>query len=258
MASSDAVEITATLTHCSITDPAKATDGKYYLNAQSKSITLKADENCTFETAGSFVYQGSYNEETEAIKASHTDTVVYTLPEFDLNDQYTPFTLTMSATKKSTPTTTTPTTPTTTTPTTTTPTTTTTTTPKTTTTTATQTTTPTTTTTTTPKTTTPATSKTPATTATTPTTQLDVLKNSLRIPLDLKDDDKLLQSYIDAATEYLASTLDEESTGTRLNSKRARVVINALAELMYQNRGDDTVTKDFPFTLRALINQLKY
>lgn len=94
---------------------------------------------------------------------------------------------------------------------------------------------------------------------TVPTTQLDVLKNSLRIPLDLKDDDSLLQSYIDGAKEYLASTLDQENTGTRLDSKRARVVINALAELMYQNRGDDnTVTKDFPFTLRALINQLKY
>ncbi|WP_455387343.1 head-tail connector protein, partial [Lactiplantibacillus pentosus] len=97
---------------------------------------------------------------------------------------------------------------------------------------------------------------TPAT-PTTPT-QLDTLKNSLRIPLDLKDDDALLQSYLDGATEYLKSTLDEENAGTRLDSKRARVVINALAELMYQNRGDDTVTKDLPFTLRALINQLKY
>lgn len=57
------------------------------------------------------------------------------------------------------------------------------------------------------------------TTNTTPTTQLDVLKNSLRIPLSLKDDDALLQSYIDGATEYLASTLNEETTGTRLDSK---------------------------------------
>lgn len=96
------------------------------------------------------------------------------------------------------------------------------------------------------------------TTPTTPTTQLDVLKNSLRIPLDLKDDDALLQSYLDGAKEYLSSTLDEDAAGTRLDSKRAKVVINALAELMYQNRGDGTVQKDFPFTLRALINQLKY
>lgn len=105
--------------------------------------------------------------------------------------------------------------------------------------------------------TTPTTPTTPSQ-PTTPVTPLDVLKNSLRIPLDLKDDDALLQSYIDGAKEYLASTLDEENTGTRLDSKRAKVVINAIAELMYQNRGDDTVTKDFPFTLRALINQLKY
>ncbi|KZU85513.1 head-tail connector protein [Lactiplantibacillus plantarum] len=103
----------------------------------------------------------------------------------------------------------------------------------------------------------PTTPTTTPTTNTTPKTQLDVLKNSLRIPLDLKDDDALLQSYLDSATEYLKSTLDEENM-TRLDSKRAKVVINALAELMYQNRGDSTVTKDFPFTLRALINQLKY
>lgn len=94
---------------------------------------------------------------------------------------------------------------------------------------------------------------------TTPVTpQLAMLKNSLRIPLDLNDDDKLLQSYLDSAKEYLKSTLDEENM-TRLDSKRAQVVVNEIAELMYQNRGDFTVTaKDFPFALRALINQLKY
>ncbi|WP_236720737.1 head-tail connector protein [Lactiplantibacillus plantarum] len=106
--------------------------------------------------------------------------------------------------------------------------------------------------------TTPTTPTTTTPTNTTPTTQLDVLKNSLRIPLDLKDDDALLQSYLDGAKEYLSSTLDEEKTGSRLDSPRAKVCINALAELMYQNRGDGTVQKDFPFTLRALINQLKY
>lgn len=95
------------------------------------------------------------------------------------------------------------------------------------------------------------------TNTTTPTTQLDTLKNSLRIPLDLKDDDVLLQSYLDGAKEYLSSTLDED-TGTRLDSGRAKIIINEIATLMYQNRGDETVTKDFPFTLRALINQLKY
>ncbi|QAA30190.1 hypothetical protein C0682_16285 (plasmid) [Lactiplantibacillus plantarum] len=114
-------------------------------------------------------------------------------------------------------------------------------------------------------TTTPTTGST-GTTTTTPTstvpkTQLDVLKNSLRIPLDLKEDDSLLQSYLDSATEYLKSMLGEEdvtSVNSKLGSKRAKVVINEIATLMYQNRGDDTVVKDFPFTLRALINQLKY
>ncbi|QAS31589.1 phage gp6-like head-tail connector protein (plasmid) [Lactiplantibacillus plantarum] len=227
----DRVEITPKLQNATITVPANEVDSTgvshWYLSTKQTSVTtsvsLKADEGCTFESDGSFDYQGSYNSQTETIPASHTDTVVFTLPDLDWADQYQPFTLTMSAVKattSTTPTTTTPTTPTTTTPT---------------------------------GTTTPP--------STTPTTQLDVLKNSLRIPLDLKDDDSLLKSYIDAATEYLASMLGEEnvtSIDSRLNSKRAKVVINEIATLMYQNRGDDTVTKDFPFTLRALINQLKY
>lgn len=232
----DRVEITPKLQNAKITVPAPEVDSKgvshWYLNTNqtsvTTSVTLKADEGYTFETAGTIEYQGSYNSQTDPIPASHTDTVVFKLPDFDWADQYTPIVMTMAATKKATPAPTTQ--PTTTTPT------------------------PTTTTTTTaPKTTT-----TPTTTQPTePKTQLDVLKNSLRIPLDLKDDDSLLQSYIDGATEYLKSTLDEDDM-TRLDSKRAKVVINALAELMYQNRGDDTVTKDLPFTLRALINQLKY
>lgn len=219
----DRVEITPKLQNATITVPAKEVDSTgvshWYLSTKqtptTTSITLKADEGCTFESDGSFDYQGAYNSLTMTIPASHTDEVTFKLPDLDWADQYTPFTLTMSATKKSTPAPT-PTTPTTTTPT---------------------------------GTTTP--------TSTIPKTQLDILKNSLRIPLDLKDDDSLLQSYLDSATEYLKSTLDEENM-TRLDSKRAKVIINALAELMYQNRGDDTVTKDLPFTLRALINQLKY
>lgn len=203
------VEITPTLQNFKITTPEPETDSSgashYYLDAEHTQVTLTADDGCVFDKDGTFVYQGSFNELTFDIKATNTNTVTFDIPTFDWADQYQPFTLTMAATKQSTPTT--PTTP---------------------------------------------------DTPTTPTTQLDVLKNSLRIPLDLKDDDALLQSYIDGATEYLVSTLDEENIATRLNSKRAKVVINAIAELMYQNRGDDTVTKDFPFTLRALINQLKY
>lgn len=215
---SDRTEITPKLQNATITVPAKTVDSlgasHYYLDndktSVSTSVTLKATAGYTFESDGSITYQGSYGELTDPIKASHADTVTFKLPDFNWDDQYTPLTLTMSATKKSTPAPAKPTQP-------------------------------------TPQ----------PTTSTTPKTQLDVLKTSLRIPLDLKDDDALLQSYLDGATEYLKSTLDEEDM-TRLDSKRARVVINALAELLYQNRGDDTVTKDFPFTLRALINQLKY
>lgn len=223
----DRVEITPKLQNATITVPAKEVDSTgvshWYLGTKqtptTTSITLKADEGCTFESDGSFDYQGSYNSQTETIPASHTDTITFKLPDLDWADQYVPFVLTMSATKKSTPapapTTPTPTTPT--------------------------------------GTTTP--------TSTTPKTQLDILKNSLRIPLDLKDDDSLLQSYLDSATEYLASMLGEEdvtSVNSKLGSKRAKVVINEIATLMYQNRGDETTSKDFPFTLRALINQLKY
>ncbi|WP_080499865.1 head-tail connector protein [Lactiplantibacillus plantarum] len=199
MATVDPVEITPTLQNCSITEPAKSSDGKYYLDPSHMTVTLKADTGYIFKTDGTLTYQTEYSSTIPLpIKATKTDTATVTLPSGISWDDNFSFPLTMSAVKS------TPTTP------------------------------------------------------TTPTTQLDVLKNSLRIPLDLKGDDTLLQSYIDGATEYLASTLDQENTGTRLDSKRARVVINALAELMYQNRGDGTVQKDFPFTLRALINQLKY
>lgn len=209
MATVDPVEITPTLQNCSITEPAKSSDGGYYLSPSQLTVTLKADTGYIFESDGTLTYQTeSSSTITLTIKATKTDTATVTLPSTISWDDNFSFPLTMSAVKDES--TTTPT-----------------------------------------NTTTPTTPK-------TPTTQLDVLKNSLRIPLDLKDDDTLLQSYIDGATEYLSSTLDEENTGTRLNSKRAKVVINALAELFYQNRGDDTVTKDLPFTLRALINQLKY
>lgn len=215
----DRTEITPKLQNAKITVPAKTVDSlgasHWYLSNSVKStatsVTLKADENYTFESDGSLDYQGSYNSQTEPIPASHTDTVTFKLPDLDWADQYTPLVVTMSATKKATPAPTQPTTQ----------------------------------------------PTTPAQPTTTPKTQLDVLKNSLRIPLDLKDDDKLLQSYLDSAKEYLKSTLDEENM-TRLDSKRAQVVVNEIATLLYQNRGDDTTSKDFPFTLRALINQLKY
>lgn len=222
----DRTEITPKLQNAKITVPAPEVDSTgvshWYLDTTQKStaisVTLKADENCTFESDGSLDYQGSYNSQTETIPASHTDSVTFKLPDLDWYDQYQPLVVTMSAVKATTSTPTTGGT-----------------------TGSTGSTTPT----------------TQPTTSTVPKTQLDILKNSLRIPLDLKEDDSLLQSYLDGATEYLKSTLDEDDM-TRLDSKRAKVIINEIATLLYQNRGNDTVTKDWPFTLRALIGQLKY
>lgn len=218
------VKIVPALQNCSITEPAKSADGRYYLDPSHMTVVLKADTGYIFETDGTLMYQTEYSDDPIPlpIKATKTDTATVTLPS-DINwaDQFS-FSLKMSAVK-ATPPTPTPTTPTTT--------------PQ-------------------PKPSEPATT-TPA--QPTVTTQLDVLKNSLRIPLDLKDDDKLLQSYLDGATEYLRSTIDsDEYVVAKLNSKRAKVVINALAELMYENRGSDKVTKGFPYTLQVLINQLRF
>ena len=241
MATVDPVEITPTLQNCSITEPAKSSDGGYYLSPSQLTVTLKADTGYIFESDGALTYQTSSSSTVPLdIKATKTDTATVTLPSTISWDDNFSFPLTMSAVKAPTTTPTKPTKPTT----------------------------PTKPAPTTPvqpaKPTTPAkpAPTTPAKAVTTPTstvpkTQLDVLKNSLRVPLDVTDDDTLLQSYLDSATEYLASTLDDENM-TRLDSKRAKVIINEIATLLYQNRGDETVVKDFPFSLRALLNQLKY
>lgn len=206
------VKIIPVLQNCSITEPAKSSDGKYYLDPSHMTVTLKADTGYIFESDGTLTYQTEYSDDPipVPIKATKTDTATVTLPsDISWADQFS-FSLKMSAVK---PVTTQPVTPTTT--------------------------------------------VTP--TSPTVTTPLDVLKNSLRIPLDLKDDDKLLQSYIDGATEYLKSTLDsDEDVMAKLNSKRAKVVINALAELMYENRGSDKTTNGFPYALQVLINQLRF
>lgn len=212
-------EITPTLTNCTITDPAKDTDGKFYFTKDTKSITLKADENCVFDTDGTFTYQGEYGELTDPIKANNSDTLTYTFPDFDFYDQYTPITVTMTATKKQvTPPTPDPEKPT----------------PN-------------------PEPTEPNAPK-----PDNPTTPLEILKNSLRIPLDLTEDDSLLQGYLDSATEYLRSMLDKDVADEKLKSKIAQVAIVELATLYYQQRGEDVTAKDWPFSLRVLINSLRF
>lgn len=212
MATVDPVEITPTLQNCLITEPAKSSDGKYYLDPSHMTVVLKANTGYIFKNDGKLTYQETeYASDDLVIKATGTDTASVSLPaDIDWDNQFN-FALEMSAVKDESTTPTTPDTP-----------------------------------------------KKPDAPKTQQQAELETLKNSLRIPLDLTDDDTLLKSYLGAATEYLKSTLDEENSVERLNSKRAKVAEIGLAELMYQNRGDDTATKSWPFTLRALINQLKY
>ncbi|MBU7446232.1 head-tail connector protein [Lactiplantibacillus plantarum] len=226
------IKIVPALQNCSITEPAKSADGRYYLDPSHMTVTLKADTGYIFESDGSLSYQPEFLDDMTSIpiKATKTDTATVSLPSDISWDEQFSFPLKMTAVKPTTTPVTTPTQPTT------------------------PVTTPT-------QPTKPATVTTPTqpTKPATVTTQLDTLKNSLRIPSDLKDDDKLLQSYIDGATEYLRSTIDsDEDVVSKLNSKRAQVVINALAELMYENRGSDKVAKGFPYTLQVLINQLRF
>lgn len=88
-----------------------------------------------------------------------------------------------------------------------------------------------------------------------PQTDLQRLKNSLRVPDSITEDDAQLQNYLDAAKEYLSNTIDDQD---RLLTKRAKLVMFSIAELLYQNRGNQKVMKDFPYTLRVLINSLRY
>lgn len=93
------------------------------------------------------------------------------------------------------------------------------------------------------------------TTTTTVKTDLQILKNSLRIPDSITDDDIQLQNYLDSAKEYLANIIDDQD---KLTTERAKLVMYSIAELLYQNRGNAKVMKDFPYTLRVLINSLRY
>lgn len=93
------------------------------------------------------------------------------------------------------------------------------------------------------------------TTTTTVKTDLQILKSSLRIPDELDSDDMYLQTCLDSALEYLTNIVDDT---TVLTTQRAKMVQLAIAELIYNNRGNEKVMNDFPFTLRVMINSLKY
>lgn len=86
-------------------------------------------------------------------------------------------------------------------------------------------------------------------------TDLQILKSSLRIPDELDSDDMYLQTCLDSALEYLTGVVDDT---TVLTTQRAKMVQLAIAEMTYNNRGNEKVMNDFPFTLRVMINSLKY
>lgn len=82
---------------------------------------------------------------------------------------------------------------------------------------------------------------------------LNELKKSLHIPLDISDDDQLLTDYIKSAKAYLNNVCNNDMS----NDDRYKFIVIELATLYYQNRGVLTTVKDFPYSLRVLINQVK-
>jgi uncharacterized phage protein (predicted DNA packaging) len=62
---------------------------------------------------------------------------------------------------------------------------------------------------------------------------LNELKNSLRIPLDITDDDQLLTDYVQSAKAYLDNACNNEMGA----DNRYKFIIAELATQYYQNRG---------------------
>jgi uncharacterized phage protein (predicted DNA packaging) len=89
--------------------------------------------------------------------------------------------------------------------------------------------------------------------ADTATDLLNELKDSLHIPLGVNDDDQLLTDYINSAKMYLNNACNNDMT----SDDRYKFIIVELSTLYYQNRGVLTTVKDFPYSLRVLINQVK-
>ena len=90
--------------------------------------------------------------------------------------------------------------------------------------------------------------------ADTATDLLNELKNSLHIPLNISDDDQLLTDYLNSAKAYLNNICNADMS----SDDRYKFIVIELTTLYYQNRGVLTNAKDFPYSLRCVINQLKY
>lgn len=83
---------------------------------------------------------------------------------------------------------------------------------------------------------------------------LNELKNSLHVPSNVSDDDQLLTDYLNSAKVYLSNACNNDMS----SDDRFKFIVIELATLYYQNRGVLTSVKDFPYSLRCVINQLKY
>ena len=83
---------------------------------------------------------------------------------------------------------------------------------------------------------------------------LNELKDSLHVPANITDDDQLLTDYLNSAKSYLSNACNDDMS----SDDRFKFIVIELATLYYQNRGTAIVTKDFPYSLRCVINQLKY
>lgn len=83
---------------------------------------------------------------------------------------------------------------------------------------------------------------------------LNELKDSLHVPANVTDDDQLLSDYINSAKAYLNNACNNDMS----SDDRFKFIVIELATLYYQNRGVLTSVKDFPYSLRCVINQLKY
>lgn len=87
---------------------------------------------------------------------------------------------------------------------------------------------------------------------------LTTLKSSLRIPLDVTDDDMLLNGYLSSAKAYILNACDSSAITSLVKDPRFQIAQIEIATLMYENRGSDKTAKGFPYTLQVLINQLRF
>ena len=80
---------------------------------------------------------------------------------------------------------------------------------------------------------------------------VDDLKNSLRI--EITDDDKMLQTYIDTAKDYVTNAVDKNVDFTGYN--QFDFAVSLLAQFWYLNRDVD-MTKT-PYQVVSMIEQLR-